>query len=100
MDIEKSIEENMLTVRINGRIDIETAPDFDRTVTETIDRNLLVILDFTNLSYISSAGLRSLLHLRNAVDEYGGDIRIVNVIDEVMEIFNVTGFVDMFEFGE
>ena len=71
MDIEKSIEENMLTVRINGRIDIETAPDFDRTVTETIDRNLLVTLDFANLSYISSAGLRSLLHLRNAVDEYG-----------------------------
>ena len=56
------------------------------------------MLDFEKLEYISSAGLRCLLHFKNDIEKFGGTVKIINVIDEVKEVFDITGFSDIFEF--
>ena len=77
-----------------GRLDTTTAPQLENELKAELDRTDKLVLDFEKLEYISSAGLRVLLSAQKVMGKKGGmTIRRVN--DVIMEIFEVTGFIDI-----
>ena len=92
MTINNQFENSTLTMMIEGRIDTQTAPDLLKAVEDSIGNVSDLVLDFTNVSYISSAGLRSVLKAQNYMDEKGGTMVIRGAAKNIKNIFNVTGF--------
>lgn len=93
MKIEKKQEGTTLTVQLDGRLDTTTAPELEVVLKELGDVKEL-ILDFENLEYISSAGLRVVLGAQKTMNKQGS-MKVANVNDTIMEIFEVTGFADI-----
>ena len=93
MKIEKKAEGTKLTVALEGRLDTNTAPDLEKALSEDIAKAEEMILDLEKLEYISSAGLRVLLSTHKKMCD--GKLIIRNVNELVMEVFEVTGFVDV-----
>ncbi len=91
MNIKKKKDGNTLTVMIAGRIDTATAPEVDARINESLDGVESLILDFTNVNYVSSAGLRVLLVLQKLMMKKGG-MKLIGVNDDVNDVFEVTGF--------
>lgn len=94
MTINKNIDGNKMLLQIEGRLDTTTAPDLETAVKESIEGIEKLELDLAALEYVSSAGLRVILSAQKTMNKQG-DMVIRNVNDEVMEIFEVTGFVDI-----
>ena len=94
MNIEKIKDSDKLTLKIEGRIDTKTAPEFDETVKSSLDGIRSLIIDLKETAYISSAGLRVLLIAQKQMNKQG-DMKIINVSADIMEIFEVTGFSDI-----
>lgn len=94
MDIKKSLENETLTAKISGRIDTTTAPALGESLAEGYDSCEKLILDFAEVDYISSAGLRILLSAQKVMSKKGG-MKLVNVNSDIMDIFEVTGFQDI-----
>lgn len=93
IDIKKNSDE--VVFEISGRLDTTTAPALDKALNEdALDVNNLV-LDLKGLEYVSSAGLRVLLSTQKRVKQ-NGKMKIKNVCENVMEIFEMTGFADVF----
>lgn len=88
-------------LRISGRVDAETAPELDRACHQWItpgDSNM--ILDLTDLDYISSAGLSSVLGAGKEIDRYGGRLLICGLATRLKQIFVFTGFDTLFPIFE
>lgn len=79
---------------LEGRLDTSTAPQLEEAVNGNISELKDISFDFANLEYISSAGLRVLLSTQKTMNKQGNMV-IKNVSEEVMEIFDVTGFSDI-----
>lgn len=94
VDINKDKDGTKLLVNVGGRVDSTTAPQFEEAIKESIDGITDLTIDFKELEYISSAGLRVLLSTQKIMNKQGQMV-IKNVSEEVMDIFEVTGFVDM-----
>ncbi len=94
MTINKTKNGTNLTVAVEGRIDTVTAPEFENEVKSAIDGIDELVLDFTELNYISSAGLRVLLSLQKVMNKQGS-MTVKNVNETVSDIFEVTGFSDI-----
>ena len=94
MTIEKNQNGCELGVKITGRLDTTTAPEFEGSLKESLDGIEKLVLDFTGLDYLSSAGLRVLLTTQKTMNKQG-EMIIKNVNDTVKEIFEVTGFIDI-----
>lgn len=92
--IEKIAEGNALTVALEGRLDTTTAPELEAELKESLDNVEDLTMDFQGLEYISSAGLRILLATQKVMNKQG-KMRVVNVNDVVMDVFEVTGFADI-----
>ena len=87
--------EEALTIELTGRLDTVTSTELaDAVAQETITETLIVI-DFKALEYISSAGLRVLLALKKQFSEENKEMEIHNVNDVIMEVFKVTGFINI-----
>ena len=84
--------ENTLNISLDGRLDTNTAPEFESLVAENCKGAGEMIINCKKLAYVSSAGLRVLLF---AQKKMGGNIKLVNVCDLVMEIFEITGFTEI-----
>ena len=97
MTIEKKISDIMTVLKINGRLDTTTAPVLDKTISEDISESTNLILDLKELEYISSAGLRVLLSAQKRMQR-SGSMKLSNVCEEVMDVFEMTGFADILEF--
>ena len=95
MKIDKTQNGTTLTIAIAGRLDTTTAPALDAELKGAIADASALVFDFAALEYISSAGLRVLLSAQKAMDKKGGSMKICHANDMVMEVFDVTGFVDM-----
>jgi anti-sigma B factor antagonist len=94
LNIEKTMDGSKLTMALEGRLDTTTAPQLEKELEEALDKADALALDFSKLEYISSAGLRVLLAAQKVMTRKGGmTIRRVN--DVIMEIFEVTGFIDI-----
>ena len=91
-EIKKNAEET--TIEIVGRLDTTTAPDLDKTISEDIADTENLVLDFKKLEYISSAGLRALLSAQKKMQKLGS-MKLINVCEDVMEVFEMTGFSDI-----
>lgn len=96
MDIKTNVNETKMTMTITGRIDTSTAPDFEAEVNKIVDITELVI-DFAGVEYISSAGLRVVLKAQKLMNSLGKMV-LVNVNDDVMDVFDITGFTDILSF--
>lgn len=94
MNIEKVLKANELTLILDGRLDTATSPKLEEELKAVLGDLKKLVLDFTNLEYISSAGLRVLLMAQKAMSKQG-EIIILNVNETVMEVFEITGFADM-----
>ena len=118
MEINKIIEDNTCTLEISGRIDTQTSINFQKVLDEILkDEITNITLDFKNVEYMSSAGLRAILYAQkkiNAITENIAEnnivkknndkeiesnkkesiINIINVSDDVYEVFDITGFTD------
>ena len=84
-----------LLVVPEGRIDTQTAPEFEQKLSEELGDATELQIDLGQVNYISSAGLRVLLAYTQEMDERGGTIKAVNVNDIVRKIFDLTGFLDI-----
>lgn len=94
LKITKQADGSTLTVKVEGRVDSNTAVELDRALNGALDGITKLILDFERLEYISTAGLRALLIAQKTMNQQG-TIVIRNVSAAVKEIFEVTGFTDM-----
>ena len=92
IEIKRNAEEVIL--QITGRLDTTTAPALDKAIAENINAIKNLVLDFKGLEYISSAGLRVLLSAQKKMQKTG-KMKITNVREEVMEVFEMTGFADI-----
>lgn len=94
MNIKKFHEGDKLTIEIEGRLDTTTAPQLEKEINSSIGGVKELILDIPALDYVSSAGLRVLLSAQKTMNKQGS-MTVKNANDAVMEIFEVTGFVDI-----
>ncbi len=94
MEIKKTTNGSTLNAAISGRVDTTTAPALEAELKESYDSCNELVLDFANVEYISSAGLRVLLVSQKVMSKKGG-MKVVNVSEDIMEIFEVTGFTDI-----
>ena len=94
MNINKVLEGTKLELEITGRLDTITAPELDAEIKQNMDAIDCLVLNFKGVEYISSAGLRVLLATQKSMCKKGKMI-VKEVNDTVMEIFNITGFVDI-----
>lgn len=94
MTITKTLNGNELNIALEGRLDTVTAPELEEEIKASLDGVESLILDFAALEYISSAGLRVLLSAQKAMNAKG-TMKVLNVNETIMEIFEVTGFSDI-----
>ena len=92
IEIKKNAEEAI--IEIAGRLDTTTAPVLDKTINEDIEGVKNLVLDLNALEYISSAGLRVLLGAQKKMQKIGS-MKVKNVCEEVMDVFEMTGFADI-----
>ena len=94
MAIEKFTEDSRMTIKADGRLDAVTSPDMEKILKEIPSDLLELVIDLSGLEYISSAGLRVLLSDQKNMAKQGS-MKLIHVSDVIMEIFEVTGFVDI-----
>ena len=100
MDLQTKVEGNAIVVSISGRLDAVTAPDYEKSIREMIDGgNNFFVVDFEQLDYISSAGLRALLLMAKLLKEKEGQVCFANVKGNVRSVFDMSGFSGLFKMG-
>ena len=92
IEIKKNAGEAI--VEVAGRLDTMTAPVLEQKIAEETQGIKNLVLDLKGLEYISSAGLRVLLGAQKKMQKIGG-MKVINVCEIVMEVFEITGFVDV-----
>ena len=94
MTIEKKINNEELTITLEGRLDTVTAPSLEEELKASLEGIKNLVMDFQALEYISSAGLRVLLMAQKTMNKQGSMV-IRNVNETIAEVFEITGFADM-----
>ena len=94
LNIQKTIENGNATFALEGRLDTVTAPELEKQLKDSFEGLRELTLDFSKLEYISSAGLRVLLAAQKIMNQQGS-LKVTNVNETIMEIFEVTGFSDI-----
>ena len=92
IEIKRNAEETV--IELAGRLDTTTAPALDKTINEDIGETKNLVLNLKGLEYISSAGLRVLLGAQKKLQKIGS-MKVTNVCESVMEVFEMTGFADI-----
>ena len=92
MNIIKNYNGQELTINVKGRIDTITAPDFENEINEELGKFNSLIINFSDLEYISSAGLRVLIATQKKLKPENIPMTIKNVNDTISEIFRMSGF--------
>ena len=92
INVEKS--NGVTTLKIEGRLDTTTAPELEKVINNEGEELKNLVLDFMNVSYISSAGLRVLLATQKKMNVQGS-MELINVSEVVMDVFEMTGFAEV-----
>ena len=92
IEIRKNAAETV--IEAVGRLDTTTAPALDKAINEDIEGTENLVLDLKGIEYISSAGLRVLLSAQKKMQQIGS-MKVKNVCEQVMEVFEMTGFADI-----
>ena len=91
MNLTKTKKGTTIVISVDGRIDTNTAMEFGEQVNDSLDNIENLILDFSNVEYISSLGLRAILEIQKRMISQG-TMKVVNANQSVMDVFNMTGF--------
>lgn len=94
MKIDKSLNGTELALTLTGRLDTTTAPDLEAQLKASMDGIASLVIDFSALEYISSAGLRVLLSAQKLMNKQGKMV-IRHANETILEVFEVTGFTDI-----
>ena len=94
MTIDKEINGTTTTLSIGGRLDTSTAPELEAVINNDLNDTSDLIINLENLEYVSSAGLRVILKAQKIMNDKG-NMKVINVNDMVMEVFDITGFADI-----
>lgn len=95
MEINKAISNQNVIITLKGRLDTMPAPQLDDEAKSIdFDEVETVTLNLKDLEYISSSGLRVILALYKSLKSKGGNLKIVNVSNTIMELFSMTGMSD------
>ena len=94
LTIEKNADNNKLTISLKGRLDTTTAPSLESAFKSSLNGVTELIIDLKELVYISSAGLRVLLSAQKVMNKQGKMV-VKNSNDDVRDVFDVTGFIDI-----
>lgn len=99
MEIIKEQNEGTLKVSLNGRMDTNAAQilinELDEMLVDGVEE---FILDMAECGYVASSGLRAILNAQKKMNALQGTMTIKNVVGDVMEVFEMTGFADIFNF--
>ncbi|MBR1663761.1 MAG: STAS domain-containing protein [Ruminococcus sp.] len=94
MTINKAAEGQKLTITLEGRLDTTTSPDLEKELQSSLSDVTELVINISGLEYISSAGLRVLLSAQKIMNKQG-EMSVTGVTEDIMEIFEVTGFSDI-----
>lgn len=94
MKITSTKDAGKLTVAISGRLDTSTAPELETELKSKLTDVTDFVIDLAELEYISSAGLRVILSAQKKMNKQGS-MKLINVSETIMEIFDITGFTDI-----
>lgn len=95
MNINVNKQGTVCEIRVAGRLDTTTAPELETVIQREASGMTELHLQFDQLEYLSSAGLRVILGAHKRMISQGGELVIHNVNDVIMEIFEITGFQDI-----
>ena len=98
MEIKQTLNNDELIVTLKGEINSSTAPELEEALKDSLDNIKRLVFDFTELSYISSAGLRVLLVAKKTIDKNDGQMVVRNPNDSIMDVFEITGFKNILDF--
>lgn len=96
MEIKGSVQDGIINLVINGKLDMNNALTAEQYFLKYAESGNKFVLDFSDVVYITSAGIRALLTLYRAVSEIGGYVTIKNPQETVVEVLNETAFADLF----
>ena len=99
MTIEKMMTGTTAVLKIAGRVDTTTAPELEATVDGCAAGITELVLDCSALEYVSSAGLRVILKAQKMMNKQG-EMKLTNVNEAIMEVFDITGFADILNIEE
>lgn len=94
MKIETIVNASTVTLKLIGRLDTTIAPTLEAELDKCLKGTTELIMDFEELKYISSAGLRVVLRAQKIMNTQGS-MKLIHVNDSIMEVFDITGFIDI-----
>ena len=94
MTVEKIINGETVTIAVSGRLDTQTVPELETELNAILPDVKDLTFEMKNLEYISSAGLRVILNAQKVMNVQGS-MKLTNVNDSIMEVFDITGFLDI-----
>ena len=94
MKIEKNVKNGKVLFAIEGRLDTTTAPELEKELEDLLSEVKELVFDMSELEYISSAGLRVLLKAKKTMNVQG-NMKVTHVNESIMEVFEITGFLDI-----
>jgi anti-sigma B factor antagonist len=97
MEITKTASEDSITLAVSGKLSAATASECEAAVDLALGETKNLLLDFKELSYLASAGLRVLISAQKKLKAVGGSLALLNLREEVMEVFEVTGLDDVLD---
>lgn len=99
MEITKKEQGNELVMAISGRLDTNSAPALIEAIDESLEEGVeRFVLDMEECDYVASSGLRAILGAQKKMNSLHGTMIVKNVIGDVMEVFEMTGFADILTF--
>ncbi len=100
MEIIKEQNGDSLLMAVSGRLDTNAASLLMKELEENLTSDVKhFVLDMEKCDYVASSGLRGILWAQKKMNSYGGDMVVKNVIGDVMEVFEMTGFADILNFA-
>jgi anti-sigma B factor antagonist len=95
----KNADGDGMVLKVSGKLSAATSEEFDVVLNGAVGETANIVLDFADLDYLASAGLRCLIAAHKKLKARQGSLSIINVTDPVREVFEITGLEDVFDFG-
>lgn len=96
MEITSSTEGTKATLALNGKLTVQTSPDLSDAVDALPNDVSEIVIDLSEVTYVASAGLRVLVATDKLAVVRGGSMTLLHPCEDVMEVFEMTGLVDVF----
>ena len=100
MEFDITINDASATIALTGTLTVASAPKLEAAFAELPDEAIDITLDLTKLDYVASAGLRVIVSQDKKMRSRGGLVRLAHPNEEVMEVFDVTGLIDILEIAQ